>query len=320
MASFELYDLERLKKMVSKGGDVFYSEEMTVKTRFGDYEVKAAVFNSKSYNEFISKIVAAVSTMIVKVGVRKTKEYPSMQIHQVEIAKAVDGFIRRRLFKAEFDPFEGNNWRVLMLSQTGIVEHIVREISRVIYELQNSIDVSEAKVLKKYFSEIPTLRMREQYCLDITKTIYEKQSYPSNKGGFEKAFMGYCDTDTDVVAFIKVNEHYHDFAKINYVRADGMLAPYSPDFIVKTEDKIYIVETKGEDRLSTDNVKIKRAATLDWVERVNRLKPEDRMGAEWEYILLGENTFYSMSAKGASVSEILTYSKLTKNVVQGTLF
>ncbi len=78
------------------------------------------------------------------------------------------------------------------------------EISKSIYDLQNSIDVSKAVVIKKYFSEVPSLRMREKYCLDIEKTIYEKQSYPSNKGGFEKAFMEFCDTDTNVLAFIKV--------------------------------------------------------------------------------------------------------------------
>lgn len=320
MLPFEAFDLERLKKMVPRGGDIFYSEEMTVKTRFGDYEVEGAVFNSKSYNEFISKIVAAVSTMIVKVSARKTKEYPSMQVHQVEIAKAIDQFIRCKLFGQAFDPFEGNNWRVLLLSQTGVVEHIIREISKAIYALQNSIDVTEAKVIKRFFSEVPALRMREKYCLPVIKTIYEKQSYPSNKGGFEKAFMEFCDTDTNVTAFIKVNEHYHDFARISFVRADGMLALYSPDFIIKTKDRIFIVETKGEDRLSTDNVKLKRLATIDWIDRVNKLRPEERMDMEWEYVLLGENTFYSMSEKGASIPEILNYAKLTRQAIEGILF
>jgi len=208
LASFDFYGLEQLKKMVPKGGDIFYSEEMTVKTRFGDYEVKADVFNSKSYNEFIGKIVSAVSTMVVKVSARKTKEYPSMQVNQVEVARAIDKFIREKLFKQEFDPFFENNWRVLLLSQTGIVEHIIKEISKAIFELQNNVDISEATIVKRYFSEIAMLRMREKYCLDIVKTIYERQAYPSSKGGLEKAFMEFCDGDTNVEAFVKVNENY----------------------------------------------------------------------------------------------------------------
>src|SRR5574337_630540 len=38
---------------------------------------------------------------------------------------------------------------------------------------------------------------------------------------------------------------------------------------------------------------------------------------EWSYALLGENAFYSMKSKGASIEEILEYSKLTKQRVEG---
>ncbi len=320
LSKFDLYDLGRLKAMVPKGGDIFFSQEMTVKTRFGDYEVRADVFNSKSYNEFISKIVSTVSSIVVKIGPRKTREFPVMQVNQAEIARIIDDFIKNKLFGEAFDPFAENNWRVLLLSQTGIVEHIIKEISKAIYELQNKVDVVEAVVIKRWFSEVPTLRMRENYCLDLTKTIYQRQSYPSNKGGFEKAFMEFCDTDTSVDAFVKANEHYHEFAHIFYVRSDGLLAPYSPDFVVKARDKVYIVETKAQDQLSADNIKRKQLATVDWVARVNKLKSEDRMNAEWEYVLLGENTFMGLSAKGATFPEIADYAKITKNKLEGTLF
>ncbi len=191
MQPFDAYDLPKLKKMVPQGGDKFYSEEMTVKTRFGEYEVRADIFNSKSYNEFIARIVNAVSTVTSKTGVRKTKEFPVMQINQVEIAKAIERFIKEKLFGVSFDPFEDNNWRVLLLSQSGIVEHVIREISKAIYELQQSIDVSEAEVLKRHFSEVQSLRMREKFCLNIEKTIYERQSYPSNKGELEKILWSF---------------------------------------------------------------------------------------------------------------------------------
>ncbi len=320
LAPFDLYSLDQLKRMGVREADVFYSQEMTVKTRFGDYEVKPDIFNSKSYNEFVSKIVNAISSTIVKVGIRKTKEFPVMQVNQAEIAKVIDTYIRNKLFGAVFDPFESYNWRILLLSQTGLVQHIIKEISKAIYDLQNSIDVLEAVVIKRYFSEVPSLRMREKYCLDITKTIYEKQSYPSHKGLLEKAFMEFCDRDANVEAFVKVNENYHDFAKIYYVRSDGMLAPYSPDFIVKTKDKIYVVETKAPDMLSAENVKRKQLATVDWIMRVNKLKSEDRMDAVWEYVLLDENTLYGLSEKGASFPEIAEYTIMTKNKIEGTLF
>ena len=67
-------------------------------------------------------------------------------------------------------------------------------------------------------------------------------------------------------------------------------------------------------------MRLKQLATVDWVGRVNQLKPDERGNAEWEYVLLGERTFYSLSQKGASIPEIFEYSKLTKNKIEGVLF
>ena len=118
---------------------------------------------------------------------------------------------------------------------------------------------------------------------------------------------------------MKINEYTHVFANVIYIRGDGLLAHYYPDFIVRIGDNIYLVETKAERDLNNENVKSKRLATIDWTEKVNQLLPEDRMNCTWHYILLGENTFYSMNKKGATTQEILDYAKLTKSKIKGTL-
>ena len=43
------------------------------------------------------------------------------------------------------------------------------------------------------------------------------------------------------------------------------------------------------------------------------------MNCTWNYVLLGETTFYRMSEKGATTEEILEYAKLTKAKIKGTL-
>ena len=58
----------------------------------------------------------------------------------------------------------------------------------------------------------------------------KKLPYPSNNGGFEKSFIESADNDSYVEAIIKINEYYHNFATINYIRDDGLLARYYPDF------------------------------------------------------------------------------------------
>ena len=316
---FEWYELGKLKGMVSKE-EVFVSEEMTVKTRFGDYKVNADLFTAKSYNEFLSKLVGVITTTFAKIGQRTIKDFPVMQVNNSYLIGLIDNFIRDGLFKEPFDPFEDNNWRVLLLSQAGITQHLVKELSKIIYDMQNNINVHEAVVIKKYFSEVPELKMRENYSLNITKTIYERLPYPSNKGELEKNFMLFCDSDAQVNSLLKINEHYHYFAHLSYIRTDGMLSAYHPDFMVKTDSSVYLVETKAAKDMNDPNVRQKELAELDWLKKINELNPDDRMGCEWSYVLLGENTFYSLRDKGASVQEIMEFAKLTKQKTSKTLF
>lgn len=320
MEDFRWYKLEQLKKMVPHAGESFFSEEVTVKTRFGDYRVTADLFTAQSYNEFLSKMIKVVSSTIGRVGQRGSREFPVMQVNQLSLLRVLDDFVRNKLFGEPFDPLSDNNWRVLLLSKAGITEHIVKEVSRAIYELQNNIDVQEAVVIKKYFSEVAAIKVRENFSLPLEKTIYERLPYPSSKGGLEKNFMLFCDTDSQVDAFIKIIQYQHEFAHLNYIRTDGLLSSYYPDFIVKIGLRVFLVETKAHKDLDDPNVRQKEKGALDRMTKINELRPEDRMSAEWSYVLLGENTFYSMRDRGASLLEILEFSKLTRQKAEGKLF
>ncbi len=316
---FSMFSLEKLKMFFNSKGEQFVSEEITVKTRFGEYTVDANLFKSQSYNEYLEKILNVVVNRMVKVSQRKLKVFPVMQINNLEIVKLIDRYIKTKLFGNKFDPFVDNNWKVLLLKNGIVTQHIIKEIGKVIIEMQKITEVSEAKVEHHYFSEIPELRMRENYSLDITKTIYERLPYPSNRGEFEKNFMLYSDSDGEVASIMKVNEYYHSFASINYIRTDGFLSLYYPDFIIKTKDKLYIIETKSDKDLQDPNVKQKQLATLDWVKRVNQLKSKDRMDRVWEYILLGENHFYGLKDNSASITEICELAKVTEANAEGRL-
>jgi len=179
--------------------------------------------------------------------------------------------------------------------------------------------VVDATIIKRQFSEISEIKIRETYAIEVAKTIYSRIAYPSNKGGFEKAFIEFIDSDSKVKAFVKINEHYCDFANILYIREDGMLAHYFPDFMVRIGSNLYIVETKAERDLNNVNVKQKRLATIDWIDKVNELQPQDRMGCTWHYVLLGERTFYDFSSKGATTEEILKYALMTREKAEGKL-
>lgn len=313
------WSLSQLKSMVSHYGDEsFYSEEMTVKTRFGYYKVSSKLFNAQSYNEFLARMLEAITTNLARAGGHSS--YPMMQVNQVALVEIIDKYIRNELFGEPFNPNEENNWRVLMIAKVGILEHIMKEVSQSISDMQNNIEVSDAVVIKNKFSEIDKIKMRENFSLDIQKSIYEKTAYPSNKGDFEKVFLQTSDRDTEVEKVLKINENYHEFAHLRYIRTDGLLSSYYPDFILKAGDNIYLVETKAEKDLDNANVKQKQKSALDWCKKINELKAEDRMYSIWSYSLLDDNTFYSMNERGASIKEILEYCKLTNGKIEGKLF
>lgn len=312
--------LNKLKQIVpKKEGDTFYGEELTVKTRFGEYTVTADLFNAKNYNTFISKLVNIVSAVPVKVSARTTQSFPTMQINSAQIAQLADRYIKNKLFNEEFDPFKENNWRILLLTESRITEHIIRNISKSIYDLQNKLDINEAKIIKRYFSEVEELKGREEYCVKVSKSIYPKIPFPSNRGGFERSFIEFVDRDTKVERFTKIDGYAHNFANILYVREDGQLAHYFPDFLVKIGNVMYVVETKAERDVNSPNVLLKQIATIDWKNKINDLDNENKMGCEWKYVLLGEKTFYSLSDKGATTEEILEYNLMSKSKLKGTL-
>ena len=89
-----------------------------------------------------------------------------------------------------------------------------------------------------------------------------------------------------------------------------MPAFYSPDFLVRTEQAVYLVETKAQQQLTHPNVQRKLKAAAAWCSRINDLDAAERGGLPWHYVLLGEAAFYEWRSKGARLSELLEFAKL----------
>lgn len=320
LASFTLYPLDKLRKFLSIDGETFISQELTTKTQFGKYVVSANLFSSQSYNEYLQKILTIIQNRYLRVSSYKEMKLPGLQINQAKTVAILDLFIRTKLFGMEFNPMNGNDWKIL-LSKNGLVtEHIIKEVAKAINNISLDIKASESEVTYITFSSVKTLRMREQYSQELVKTIYSRTPFPVNKGGFEKNFEEFLDLDGEVQKFVKISETQHPFACIYYIRTDGHLASYHPDFLVCTEDSMYIIETK-EDRMMGDaNVQQKRVATIDFVNRINKLSLEKRDGKIWKYVLLSEKLFYPLVKSGASISDICRLGELSKSEAEGTLF
>jgi type III restriction enzyme len=314
LAPFGAFTLDQLKKQLGPG-ERFHSEDVQAKTRFGDYRVHGGVMTATGYNDYLARITRRITeavTLTDTTGSSKTfanaSKFPYIQINRAELAEGIDTFIRRHLFGNEMDPLADENWRVLLIDP--VTEHIIKVWARSILEAEDSVIVADAEVAHRRLSEVPKLAMREGSSLAVEKAIYLRLPYPSRSGGLEQAFMETCERDASVGAFCKINEQKHTYARLRYIKEDGLPAFYSPDFFVRTGDSIYLVETKAQNQLTSPNVIRKRKAAVAWCDRINGLAAEHRSDATWHYVLLGESTFYSWRDKGGSIAELLAYSRL----------
>lgn len=314
---FTMYPLPLLRKFLAKEGETFVSQESLTKTTFGKYKVTANLFNASGYNEYLQKLLRVVTLRFENC---RRQGFPTIQIHGAQTVQVMDWYIREKLFSVPFNPFQGNDWKILLAKDGIVTKHIVEQFAVAIYKMQNRLTTINAEVSHTDFSSLRAIKMRESYSMEVQKCIYPRLGYPSHGGGLEKAFIEFLDRDAEVERFLKINENGHSFAIIFYVRKDGLMATYHPDFIVATADKVYLIETKGDDKVDDVNVRQKQTATVEWIKKINALEPGDRMNRTWEYVLVGESVFYSLSGSGATITDICNMCKVSYSVATGNLF
>lgn len=314
---FTMFPLAQLRKFLAKDGEVFVSHETLSKTQFGSYKVTANLFNATSYNEYLQKLLNVVTKRFDNAS---RKGFPTIQINEAKTVATMDWYIRTRLFGHSFDPFAGNDWKILLTKDGIVTKHIVEQFARALFHLQSRLKVNDAEVEHIAFSSVQAIKMRESYSREVSKCIYPRQGFPSHGGGLEEAFIDFLDHDAEVERFLKINESQHTFAIIFYVRKDGLMATYHPDFIVATASKVYLIETKGDDKVDDVNVRQKQTATVEWIKKINTLPEDERMGREWEYVLLPESQFYTLRSGGASLTDVCDRCHVSYATASGTLF
>ncbi len=84
--------------------------------------------------------------------------------------------------------------------------------------------------------------------LEAGKSIFTRIVGEANAGGFELAFAAFLEAAPDVRAFTK--NYLAIGFKFDYVKANGDLSNYVPDFIARdTQGTVWIIETKGREEL-----------------------------------------------------------------------
>lgn len=309
------YPLDLIIKTVGKG-DRFVSHDAETGTQYGDYRVDGGVLTATGYNDYLSRMTMRITEALGRTMTKSQSKYnenakfPILQAYRPLLTGWLDSYIRHRLFGQEFDPLAEENWRVLLLDD--IAHSIAGTFATKLVELQDSQVVASAEVQHRSLSEVTTIPVRGSTAEEVNKCIYPKLPIPSQGGGLERRFIRWADKDSGIEALAKVHEYRHDFLRRPYLKADGMPAQYSPDFLIRTPFTIYVVETKAQSALSDENVQRKQKAALAWCEQINELPEEQRDGRDWAYVLLGETIVNEWYKKNASVTDLLNYARLRK--------
>lgn len=96
--------------------------------------------------------------------------------------------------------------------------------------------------------------------------------------GFEMRFASFLESCDDIVSFAK--NYFAVNFKLDYVKADGDISNYYPDFIIKVNPQlIVIVETKGREEIDLPQ---KMARLKQWCEDNNRIQSD--IGYDFVYV------------------------------------
>lgn len=305
--------LEALKSAIGSG-DQFTSQELRSGTQFGDYRVDGGVMTATGYNDYISRLARRISDAHGRAFVTTNQQYkriaayPLSQIYRPLLIGWLDSYIRNRLFGQDFNPFQDENWRVLMVPE--VATSIAGEFGTLLVELQENLPSGGVEVSHRLASEIGPVLVRKGSAVPVNKSIYPLLPFPARSGGLEKDFLRWADRDSKIEALIKIHEYKHDFLRRPYLKVDGTPAQYAPDFLVRTSDRVYLVETKGDSSLSDENVTRKKKSAVSWCARLNELPDELRSGRTWHYVLAGESVMRSHLDKGATCSSYLDVVRL----------
>lgn len=200
-----------------------------------------------------------------------------------EIYPLVRSYITEKFFEEEIEEVDEEILKKLNspIVRKQVVENFVDALTN-ISQTEKDFSVSESYKT----SDTETFHtVKSTYIPE--KSIFNKLPYDR---GLEQDFMSYLDSRDEVEKYTKI------FTKIpfriSYFSNIGGLSYYTPDFIVSTEERKYLVETKGQGFDQMEDVDKKANAAIKWCNSAT-----ENSGEDWEYVKVSENLFYENRGK-----------------------
>lgn len=151
-------------------------------------------------------------------------------------------------------------------------------------------------------------RMENREYLPAKKSIFNKIVPEATGGGFELKFGKFLDAAPDVASFAK--NYLAVGFKIDYVRANGELSNYVPDFLVKTPDgNVWVIETKGREELDLPQ---KMARLRQWCGEATKASQAEG-GTAYRFVYVDQGGFerHPPTSFAALVAGFVEYQERT---------
>ncbi len=222
----------------------------------------------------------------------------TLSSRRAELMELIDRYTSEYLFGGPVDFALEENYRVLI--HVPIYDFVTNALRAALTDLLGKVIYeAQAEAVWQRVSMVPEILTRSKTAVRTNKSVYPTQSPAPKGGGFEARFMAEClERSSSVLAYAKLDQR-HDF-RIRYRNEFGIARDYYPDFLVKTKDKMYLVETKADRDMSAPTVARKARAAAGWCEAASRVTPPGDLNQpkEWEYVLLSERTYKMNGAVG----------------------
>ena len=208
----------------------------------------------------------------------------------------VKEFVQAHLFENPVDLDNMNTLRNLseLEASKTVFETFKKEINALTVQDKGDAEIRDHIKLRKTRPFV----VKEQAYFIPKKSLFNRIIGDSH---LELEFASFLDDCDDIISFAKnyLGVHF----KIDYVNANGGISNYYPDFIVKkSQDEVYIIETKGLEDL---DVPLKMARLKQWCEDINQAQAE----VTFDFVFVDEASFhkYRPTAFGPLVAGFREY-------------
>jgi len=233
-----------------------------------------------------------------------------LSAYAADIMGLLDDYCRNFLFGQTIDYDADNNHYVLNILE--IADFVKKNLRKALWDFILSTREERALTAKwRRLSDTKYWRMKKTVAEPTDRCIYPMLPFGYARG-LEKQFMtDVLESSEEVLAYSKVMDYRGSrHLAFRYLAHDGTYGSYYPDFIVKTKDRMYVVETKLDKDFERDpDVRNKAVAAVKMCELFSEIEcPIQEAGQpkEWEYVIFKESALKKNIA--------LTFDQLVETV------